>query len=169
MPQVTHKADLGGVVTDLRSDAEVRSAYETIVDNVARQVGAPSEHVLVQRYIRDGLELYIGASNREVVGTIVLLGGGGLWVELLGDIASRVSPLRRDDVLDMISELRCRRLLESARGRPARDVEALVTAVVALSEFASECDRVAEVEINPLIVYPTGGGADAVDIVMTVR
>ena len=164
-PDILHKTDAGGVLLDLKdSDAET-AGYEHIVKR-AREYNpaARLDGVLVQKMLEPGLEVILGLKKDPLFGQTVLLGLGGIFVELLKDVSIRTAPLREEDARAMIEELQGKALFDGVRGQLPRDREALVSIMMKLSRLAVELDcEIAELDINPLIVYAEGEGAAAAD------
>ncbi len=162
-PQIVHKTELDAVRLGLGDDVAVQRAAIELANNL-RTKGIGPIGLLVQEMV-GGLEMIAGARDDDQFGPFVVLGAGGVLVEALHDVALRLLPVEKDDVLAMLGELRCAALLGDFRGRRARDVEALAEAVVGLSRFYLERRRwVRDVEINPLTVLERGYGVRAVDI-----
>ena len=149
--QLVHKSDAGGVALGLENAPAVRQEAARML----RQVAAPAK-LMVQQMIGGGLEVILGGKRDRSFGPVVMFGLGGTHVETLGDVALRVAPLSRADAEDMIGEIRGRRLLEGARGRPPLDREALTKALLSLSSMLVENSRLTEVDINPLLVLERG-------------
>jgi acyl-CoA synthetase (NDP forming) len=103
-----------------------------------------------------GREVILGGKRDPSFGPVVMFGLGGVYVEILQDVAFRLAPLTRDDGVEMISEVKGSHLLRGARGEPSADVEAVVEALLALSRLLVECPEVMEVDINPLLVFEEG-------------
>jgi acetyltransferase len=109
--------------------------------------------------VSGGLEVILGGKRDRGFGPVVMFGLGGVYVELFNDVSFRVAPLSRNDAQEMIDEVRGKRLLEGARGRPAMDREALVKALLSMSSMLIENPNIAEVDINPLLVLESGVAA----------
>jgi len=163
-PEFTHKTEIGGVKLNLKTPEEVaREAGALEAGLLARAPKAAIEGFLIQEMAR-GVEVIVGARNDAMYGPVLLLGAGGVMVELVKDIAFRLLPVGEADVRAMLEELRVSRLLAGWRGAPAADVDALVRAVVGLGDFFLDHRHlIDDIEINPLIVLPKGDGARAVD------
>ncbi|SCU76896.1 CoA-binding protein [Cupriavidus necator] len=166
-PDIAHKTEVGGVKVGIRTRAELEAAIAEVLDNARRK--APSARiagVLVTEMIQGGFELIAGVVNDEVFGPVVAVGAGGIYAELLGDTTCRLAPFDEVTAREMLDELKCRRILDGVRGKPALDVDAAARALAALSRFAWDArDQVGEVDINPVFVLPTGVvAADAVII-----
>ena len=156
-PQVVHKSDAGGVVTNLNSADEVKQAYETILARVkAYNSEAVIEGILVIRQLTKGLEILIGGRVDPTFGKIITVGMGGTLVELIRDVSIRILPVRRDDIEAMLAELKGNRLIEGYRNEPARDRETLITLIDTISRFFLEHDEVVEFDINPVFLYEKG-------------
>jgi acetyl-CoA synthetase (ADP-forming) len=136
-----------------------------MAERIAREApNARIEGYSVQEQIAGGVELVIGVRRDPQFGPIVLLGTGGVAVEIIKDIAVSIAPVSRSRALQMVDELRMSPLLKGARGRPVADVEAVVDAVELISWLACDLsDRLVDLEVNPLIVREKGEGAVAVD------
>lgn len=162
---IAHKSDIGGVVLNLVDEAAVRLAFERIRENVARALPeARIEGVLVAAMIPAGVETILGVVRDPLFGPIVMVGLGGIFVELLRDIVFRPAPISVADAQEMINRLRGRALLDGIRGAPPADIDALAEAISCLSRFAAaNADTVASIDINPLLVLARGQGAIALD------
>jgi len=156
-PQVVHKSDAGGVVTNLTSADEVKQAYDTILANVRSfSPEAVIEGILVIEQLRKGLEILIGGRVDSTFGKIITIGMGGTLVELIRDVSIRVLPVERDDIEAMLAELRGSRLIEGYRNEPARDRETLITLIEAITRFFIARDDIVEFDINPIFLYEKG-------------
>jgi acyl-CoA synthetase (NDP forming) len=155
---IAHKTDAGGVRVGIRNDAELRSAVDGMLADVARHAPqARVEGVLVQRMENKLVELILGYRDDPLVGPTVLLGAGGIAAELNPDFSMRLAPVSVDEARKMIDEVRVTRLLRGYRGLPQGDCEALARAVAAFSQLAlAQGLKVAEAEINPLFVRADG-------------
>lgn len=164
-PQFSHKTEIGGVRLGLRTAAEVEEAAAELEAAIAaRAPDATIEGFLVQEMV-EGVEIILGAREDPLYGPMILVGAGGILVELVRDVAIRLLPIGPDDARAMLAELEVSKLLAGFRGRPAADVEALVAAICGLSDlYLAHRGRLAELEINPLIVLAEGKGVRAVDV-----
>ena len=163
-PQITHKTEVGGVMLDVPA-SEAGSAYTRLVDRVqARAPGATLEGVLISPMVRGGVEMILGVQNDPVFGPVVMLGLGGIFVEVLRDVTFRIAPFGEAEARQMIGELRGAAMLRGARGQPPCDIDALAAALSKLSLFAAaKRSEFASIDVNPLLVRPEGEGAAALD------
>jgi acyl-CoA synthetase (NDP forming) len=163
--QVLHKTEAGGVVLDIRNEAQACAAYEKILANVAaRAPGANHEGVLVQAMAKSGIEVILGAKHEAPFGPVVMVGLGGVLAEALARVAVRPVPLADLDAQQMIDECGLGALLASARTGRSADRDAVVKAVLALSRLMADHGvRIGELDINPLRVFSDGDGAIALD------
>lgn len=164
-PAFSHKTEIGGVLLSLKDSDAVREGAATLEHRLrSLEPEAAIEGFLVQEMV-SGVEMLVGCREDPLHGPLIVLGSGGVLVELMRDVVVRLLPITPDDVRDMLAALRGRKLLEGFRGAPPCDVEALIRAVVGLGEvFLAHRDRLDDLEINPLIVRPEGQGIRAVDI-----
>ncbi len=164
-PDIVHKTDVGGVRLGCADARAVREGVATMLDEVRRR--APSarlDGVLVQRMLTGGTELIVGVKSDPLFGPAVVCGFGGIFVELLRDVAVRVPPLDRAEALAMLAELRGAGLLRGARGRPPADVAALADTLVRVARLAeAHPTSLRALDLNPIVVLDEGRGAVAVD------
>lgn len=155
-PDLPHKTEVGGVALDLRDADRVSAAHHAMLAKVrAAAPQARIDGVLVAPMLRGGVELILGAKQDPVFGPVVMVGLGGIFAEIMQDVAVRPAPVDEAEAHDMLRSLRAFPLLDGARGRPKADVAAAARAVAALSCFAAQqAATVAEVEVNPLLVLP---------------
>jgi acetate---CoA ligase (ADP-forming) len=166
-PDILHKTEAGGIALDIRSDSEVRDAYQTILDNAAKyRPDAAVNGVVVQQMARPGRELILGMSRDPSFGPAIAVGLGGIFVEVLKDVQIGVPPLTNRDVTEMLARLRGYAILEGsgARGAGPADIDELVRIVSQFSQCCIDLDGiVSEIDINPLLLYDAGAGACVVD------
>ncbi len=156
-PEVSHKSEVGGVVLNLRSAAEVRKGFEDIRQSIASK--APDAHfegVAVQAMAPEGVELIVGVTRDDRFGALVMAGLGGIFVEVLKDTALRLAPIDEAEARSMLSELRGAALLRGARGRAAVDIDAVAKLIATLSRFAVKNPELREMDLNPVVAYPDG-------------
>jgi acetate---CoA ligase (ADP-forming) len=157
-PDIVHKTDVGGVVLDLRSEDDVRAAYDSMLQLVlSRQPDARIDGVTVERYVRGGRETIIGVSQDPSFGPVVMFGMGGIYVEALKDVAFRIQPVSDIDAHEMVREIRGYRLLEGMRGEAPADVAAIEETVQRVSQLVGDHPSILEMDINPFVVLEQGG------------
>ncbi len=157
-PDIPHKTEVGGIRLNLQTDKAVRDAYAEIMKSAKRCAPhAVIGGVLVQEMLGEGVEVIIGVTHDPVFGPSVMFGLGGVFVEVLEDVSFRVAPLTANDAEEMIGEVKGARLLAGVRGKPAADKKALIDVILRVSKLAVDfADRIEELDINPLIVFPQG-------------
>ena len=166
-PDILHKSDVGGVILDLTSSADVRTAVGALLER-AGALGARIDGVRIETQVPDGVAMLIGVVVDPRIGPAVVFGAGGVYVELLDDVALLLAPTTAEQVRVALAGLRVNRLLTGLRGRPAGDVDALVDAVVAVSELAwAARGELTALDVNPVLVHPVG--VTAVDAVILRR
>jgi acetyltransferase len=168
-PGVFHKSDVGGVQLGLSGAGAVEMAYEDLLNQVRHHLPqARVDGVLVAQMVQPGHELIVGMRRDPQFGPLVMFGLGGVYVELLGDVAFRVAPFSRVETLAMIAETHAGKLLSGLRGQAPADIDAVAGVVERLAQLALDHPQIQEIDINPLMAYPDGQGALAVDVRMVV-
>lgn len=163
-PDIAHKTDAGGVVTNIARPEELTRVAAGIIERVrARHPTARIEGVLVQRMEKGLAEVILGYKRDPQVGPVVVLGVGGVLAEIYRDFAVRLAPVTAEEAARMIEEVKGLAVIRGYRGLPPGDCAALARAVAAFSQLAHLEPRVAEAEVNPLIVKAEGEGVVAVD------
>lgn len=159
---IAHKSDVGGVVLGLADAAAVRSAYATMLARVAEAApGARIESVSVQRMAAPGIEIIVGGTTDPQFGPVLMFGLGGVFVEVLKDVAFRIVPLEPRDAAQMVREIRALPVLQGARGAQPADLGAIEAMLLQVSRFMADHPEVAELDLNPVFAY--SNGAVAVD------
>lgn len=165
-PDILHKTDVGGVKVGLENAEAVRDAFELMVYRAQRYV--PEAHIwgcLVQEMAPGGgQEVLIGMNRDPQFGPLLTFGLGGIYVETLKDVTFRVAPLSIQEAHEMLSEIRAHALLDGVRGKPPLDKAAIVDVLLRVGQLVQDFPEIAELDINPLIVYPEGQGAMAIDM-----
>lgn len=163
---IPHKTEAKAIRLNIGTRAEAAAAFDDIMKAArAFKPDAALEGVLVQEMAAPGgVEMIVGATRDAQFGPIVMVGLGGIYVEVFRDVSLRQAPVTLAQAKEMISGLRSYALLAGSRGAPPADVEALAQAVVAVSRLAAEHEeRIAEIDLNPIKVYPAGCGVKVLD------
>jgi acyl-CoA synthetase (NDP forming) len=157
--EVVHKTESGAVVLNLKSAEEVQAEGQKLLTKTLGR-----GHLLIQQMVQ-GTEVLIGARTDPQYGPFLMVGLGGIFVEVLKDVSIRLLPIDEREAREMLKELRGHKVLDGVRGQGPRDVDALVKAMVGLSDiFAAHRDHLSDMEINPIMVRAQGRGAAAVDV-----
>lgn len=169
-PDVVHKTDVQGVRLNLRTEEEAAKAFDEIRIALARlQPKAQFAGVTVERMVGGGVETIVGVTRDPSFGPIVLFGQGGVTAELLRDVAVRVAPLTDRDAEEMVREIRGFPLLDGYRGAPKANVASVVDLLHRVSRLASELEEVAELDLNPVLVFPEDQPCIALDARVLLR
>ena len=153
-------APVRGVSLNLGSEAETAAAAKLMDERLRREATKDATlEFMVQRMAAPGIELILGGMQDHLFGPVVMLGIGGVYAEIFKDVTFRLAPLTRLEAEDMLEELRGAALLQGVRGGAAADREALLRAIVDFSRLVAEHPELSEVEINPLVISPSGACA----------
>jgi acetate---CoA ligase (ADP-forming) len=168
---IVHKSDVGGVTIGVRGEAEIRAAYATMMDRVrAATPHARIDGILVQPMIPDGVDVFVGVKQHERFGLAIVVGLGGVDVELWHDTALALLPLDPASIRKLIAKTRVAAMVAGRRGRGPFDEPALVEAIEAIGRFAlAEREHLQELDVNPLRVLPIGQGAIVLDATVVTR
>ena len=168
---ILHKSDIGGVRLNVANAAQLADAIAAVTAN-ARSAAPDAQlsGVLLSEMVAGGVEAIVGVVNDACFGPVVAFGIGGVMAEAVRDMAYRIAPFDASEARSMIDELRMRALFDGLRARPASDLDAVAGILARVSELAWQLrDRLAELDINPLIVMPKGAGAIAADALVVLR
>jgi acyl-CoA synthetase (NDP forming) len=167
-PQILHKTEVGGVRIGLDSVADVERAYRDIVESAhAARPDATVDGVQIQEQIEGGHEVIVGSVTDPGFGKLVAFGLGGVLVELFNDVTFRLAPLADGEARSMLTSIRGARMLEGFRGTEPADTEALVAIIEAVSRLVSDIPEIDELDLNPVVVRPSG--AVALDVRVTMH
>jgi len=167
---IIHKSDAGGVALDLLNEKELLDAYEAILRNCrAYKPDAVIEGIQVDEMIRPGVETIVGARRDNSFGPTVMFGLGGVYVEVLKDIAFRAFPLSREETLNMIGQINSYPLLLGVRGEARKDIDQVANTIIKVGWILHNCAAISDIEVNPLVVYDHGEGVKAVDVRILLR
>lgn len=163
-PSALHKSDVGGVLLDLSEEDEVRKGFEQVTSAVDEYEG-----VLVQEMVEGGHEILIGMTEDPNFGPLLVYGLGGVYVELLKDVAFRLNPLTDVDAEEMIDEIKGADLLKGYRNMPLGDLEAVKDTLLRVSAMVAQLPEITEMDLNPVKVLEPGNGVRAVDARIRVK
>ena len=156
-PDIIHKSDAGGVIVNIKDEGELREAYNKVMENaVEYSEDARINGVLLTPMLPDGREMIIGAIRDQQFGPCVMVGFGGIFVEVLKDVSFKVAPVSQKEAMDMVKKLQLFPVLDGARGQAKLDVDAVVDTIVRVSRLIVENEDIVEIDINPIRVYEKG-------------
>lgn len=163
-PDILHKSDVGGVALNVTA-ATVEAEFKAMMKRVSQaKPGAKLEGVLLMEMApTNGLELIVGVNKVEGLGSMIMVGLGGIYVEVFKDVAFGFAPLSPADIKRMIDSLKSAALLEGTRGQSARDTKALIDAITRVNQLVVDFPEIVELDINPLLVLDEGEGVKALD------
>jgi acyl-CoA synthetase (NDP forming) len=167
---LTHKTEAGGVMLNLADEASLRAAWITMMASVKR--AAPDvalDGALIEKMSTKGRELMIGAKRDPGWGTVLLLGLGGIWVEVMGDVQLLPGDADEKQIVAALRTLRSAKLLDGFRGMPPADVEAAARVVLAIGRLMRTVPEIVEIDVNPLVVHAKGQGATALDALIVAE
>lgn len=165
-----HKTEAGGVMLNLADEAALRAAWERMQRNVERAApGVTLDGCLVETMSPQGLELMIGAKRDPAWGAVLLVGLGGIWVEVLGDVELLPVAADETEIVEALHKLRAAKLLTGFRGAPPVDVKAVADAVLAIGRLMRTMPGIVDIDVNPLMVHAKGQGATALDALIVAE
>ena len=168
--QISHKSDVGGVQLNLRNGPAVEEAFDDMLSRIQSfYPEAKIDGVLVQPMVTGGQELILGGRQDPNFGPVVLIGLGGIFVEVLEEVSLRVAPITNQEAREMIDELRGAPILKGARGHKPSDLQAVSDALLRLSQLLIDFPEIRELDINPLRVFQENNGCRALDARVMVR
>ena len=154
---ILHKSDAGGVKLNLSGKTELSQGRKEILTSCLRyNAAAKIEGLLVSQMAKKGVEVIIGVSRDPVFGPVLMFGLGGIFVEILKDVAFRAIPLRRNDACSMIAQIKAKKILDGARGKAGVDKQALVNLLLTVSNIIAIHPEIDELDLNPVIAYSDG-------------
>ncbi|MFQ6128259.1 MAG: acetate--CoA ligase family protein [Thermoplasmata archaeon] len=166
-PQIVHKSDFGGIALDVEDEGELKRKLRTITRRIRRSEFSISGY-LIQEYVTGGKEVIIGMKNDPKFGPLVMFGLGGIYVEILKDVAFRLTPLTDADADRMIKSIKGYPLLTGVRGEKPSDMKVIIDHLQRVSQVVNDFYRIEELDINPMIVFGKGKGAKIVDARMVI-
>ncbi len=164
-PQIIHKSDAGGVMVNLTSDAEIKSAFKTITRNATKyDKKAEIKGVLIVEMVRGGKEMIIGSKLESGFGPVIMLGMGGIYVEILKDVTFKLAPVTDREADDMIASIKTQKLLQGVRGERPSDIAKLSECIQRVSQLVSDFEEIKELDMNPVLVMEKSRGCRILDV-----
>jgi len=164
-PQIIHKSDAGGVKVNLTNDNEVKVAFKEIVKNAKKyNKKAEIKGVLIVEMVKGGKEMIIGSKLEPGFGPVIMLGMGGIYVEVLKDVTFRLAPVTDREANDMISSIKTKKILEGVRGEKPSDIKKLSECIQRLSQLVTDFKEIKELDMNPVLVMENGKGCKILDV-----
>lgn len=161
-PDILHKSERGGVIVGIRDEAAARAAFKTIRERAA---GTDFRGVIIYPLIRGSQEVLVGISRDPQFGPVIAFGLGGIYTEVLRDVALRVAPIGRTEADAMIRSIRAFPILAGARGQRACDLDSLAALLMHVSELPFRYPNIAELDLNPVFAGPDGAVAGDVRVI----
>ena len=164
-PDIIHKSDAGGVKVGLKNDNEIKAAFKEIMNNAkSYKSDARIKGILVQEMITSAKEIILGAKQDPLFGPLVMVGLGGIYVEVLKDVVFRLAPIDEQEAEKMIESIKAIKLLKGIRGEAPSDLAAVADSLQRLSQLITDFPEIEEFDINPLLVLERGKGVRVVDV-----
>lgn len=169
-PQIVHKSDVGGVVLDLRNEAELVRGYMRIQDNISKlPYKVTAYQIMVQEMVTGGKELIMGMSLDPAFGPLLMVGLGGIYVEFIKDVNFRITPITDLDAQEMVSTLKGFKLLEGVRGEKGVNIPAIVRTLERLSQLIGDFPCIKEMDLNPYVAFPEESKCMALDARISIQ
>ncbi|MBI5155816.1 acetate--CoA ligase family protein [Candidatus Peregrinibacteria bacterium] len=153
-PQILHKTDVGGIRGGIKTEAEMITAFDGIMEDVSKN--APDAHVrgiLIQKLLPVGSEFIIGGLRDASFGPLVMAGLGGIYTELFRDVAFRLAPISEESAYELLQELTSWKLLTGLRGKTQADITKIAKMLVTVSQMLCECPAIQELDFNPVLIH----------------
>ena len=164
-PQIIHKSDAGGVKVNLTNDKDVKSAFKEIISNAKKyNKKAEIKGVLIVEMVKGGKELIIGSKLEPGMGPVIMLGMGGIYVEVLKDVTFKLAPVTDKESDDMIASIKMKKILEGVRGEKPSDKAKLSECIQKLSQLVTDFSEIKELDMNPVLVMEKGKGCKILDV-----
>ena len=164
-PQIIHKSDAGGVKVNLTNDSEIKEAFKIIIANAKKyNKNAEIKGVLIVEMIKGGKELIIGSKLESGFGPVIMLGMGGIYVEVLKDVTFKLAPVTDKEADDMIASIKTQKILQGVRGEKPSDISKLSECIQRLSQLVTDFTEIKELDMNPVLVMEKGKGCKILDV-----
>ncbi len=165
IPYVAHKFDIGGIILHIKDAEDLKQAYYQMQEVAQREPGGMEDFtVVLQKMSPRGREVILGGKQDPNFGPVMLFGIGGIYVEVIGDVVLRVAPINRIEARSMIQEIKGIKFLKGVRGQKPSDIEAIVETLLGLSRLLVDFPEIAEIDINPIMVFDAGQGCRVLDV-----
>ncbi|NIP42630.1 MAG: CoA-binding protein [candidate division Zixibacteria bacterium] len=169
-PKILHKTDKGAVALDLRTPDEINKTFDSLKKKVARDLkGKEKFSVVIQEMVSSGVETVIGMSTDPAFGPIIMFGLGGIYVEIMKDVAFKINPLSDLDAEEMIKSLKGYQILKGFRGSEPVNMDVLIDSILRISQLVSDFAEIAELDVNPFIISASPKTTKAVDARFIIR
>lgn len=170
-PDIAHKSEIGGVLLNIEDSDDVRAGVDLLIERAASFApGAHIDGVLVARQVNDAMECIVGVHRDPLFGPVLMFGLGGIFVEVMTDVVLHRCPVDHPTAVEMVRSIRGIPLLEGARGKSPRDIDALASTLVQLSSLAVAVGpNLQSIELNPVLVLAKGEGAFAADALVVMN
>ena len=160
----SHKSDVGGVAVNIRTKKQLSGALALMKAKISQMSPSPViDGFLLQEMAPAGIECFVGGRRDPAFGPIIMVGLGGIFIEIFKDTAIRLAPVTQSEAAAMLRELKAYPLLTGARGKDPADFQALVDVVCRVSALLTGCPDITEIDLNPVIVHQAGQGISIVD------
>jgi acyl-CoA synthetase (NDP forming) len=170
IPYVAHKYDVGGVILHIKTPDELKQAYYQLKELSEKEpMGRGDFTVVMQPMSPRGREIILGGKQDPNFGPVMLFGIGGIYVEVISDVVLRVAPLNRIEARSMIHEIKGIKLLKGVRGQKPSDIESIVETLLGLSRLLVDFPEIAEIDINPIMVFEAGQGCRVLDVRLVLK
>jgi len=157
---IVHKTEAGGIAMGIKTKAALQKAF----DEMSEKFKGHKPSFIIQEQLGDAIETIIGVNNTEGINPIIMFGLGGIFVEVMKDVQFRLSPLSKQDALDMVNSIKGKAILSGVRGKPGADIESLVEILLRISYLAVDFPRIREMDLNPVFSFVPGKGSKVVDV-----
>ena len=147
---IDHKSDMGGVAVNLKDAAAVRAAVEGMQGRLG---SSGTLRFLVQKFLPGGRELIVGASVSRGLGHLVMFGLGGIYVEVLKDVAFKIAPVTRVEAREMLASIKTKALLDGMRGEKGIDKEKVIDLILRVSQLLTDLPMIQEMDLNPILAF----------------
>lgn len=154
-PQILHKTEVGGVALNINNQDALKEEYQKMIEQVGKNASdAEILGVMVEKMMAPSTEVIVGGIRDSQFGPSVMFGMGGIFAEVYEDVAFRVAPIDKIDAVNLMNEIKGSKILKGFRGEPAADTDAIIDVLLNVSELMVEHNRISQLDLNPVIVYP---------------